>query len=149
MDLMEDIRFYIKDEKEANETYSRMANDADNAGMHDTARILRGMAADELRHKEMLEGMYYKPEFGPAREPVVEEIKLGGKMIEVPLGRPFPQTYMDWVNLAEDIKDRVGEDLPDYYEANRQLGIISTLEEGNPEEAKRWLTEKAGELGIT
>lgn len=59
------------------------------------------------------------------------------------------RTYMGWVNLTEDIKDKISEEDPDYYETTHQLGIVATLEEGNPEEAKRWLMQKAGELGIT
>lgn len=61
--------------------------------------------------------------------------------------RLFPQTYGDWVNLAEDIKDKV--DTPEYAEINSKLGIIGGFEEGDAEEAKRWLIEKARELGIS
>ncbi len=75
-----------------------------------------------------------------------EEIKLGERMIEVPLGRPVPQTYGDWVNLAEDIKDKV--DTPEYAEINHHLCVIQGITEGDAEYSKRWLTRIAGELGI-
>lgn len=165
MGLMDEIKHYIKDEEDANATYSRMANDADNAGMHDTARILRGIAADELRHKEMLEGMYYRPEFGPTttiRETVLPGLeRLREIHTELPRGgsitgisgfmptespRPFPKTYGDWVNLAEDIKVKTTL----YNQSvNSKLGIIGGLEEGDVDDAKRWLVGKARELSIT
>ncbi len=63
--------------------------------------------------------------------------------------RSFPKTDADWINLAEDIKDKVGENSPDYYEANQQLGAIIGLEGGNLGYAKDWLVRKAGELNIS
>jgi len=175
--LMDEIKFYIKDEEDANATYTRMAGDADNAGMHDTARILKGMAADELRHKEMLEGMYYNPEKGYFTPPELEAVKqrekegfyemLPGETVEehvqrmeYELGhihpsqykggsRLFPQTYGDWINLAEDIKKHYPPGSMDVDETNFELGVIGGLEEENPEDAKRWLMEKARKLGIS
>jgi len=154
MDILDEIKFYIKDEEDANRTYSRMAGDADNVGMHKTAQILRGMAADELRHKEMLEGMYYKPEFGPVREKILtEEIeeayerakKTGEVTVSAfRIGRPFPETYGDWVNLAEDIKTK---DPGSVFMVNAALQDIASETE-YADEQKRWLVNKGGELGI-
>jgi len=166
MSIMDEIKFYIKDEDEAYKTYSRMANDADNAGMHKTAQILRGMAADELRHKEMLEGMYYKPEFGSVRgktltdeiKEAYEEAKRTGKVTVSPFRehRPFPRTYGDWVNLAVDIKDRYPDDPVMRASVNHSLSQILAEEEhaegwsaGSTAKAKSWLMQKAGELGIS
>lgn len=60
-------------------------------------------------------------------------------------GRPPPQTYGDWVDLAEAIKDITP--LGEWDTVNKPLQTIS--EEGpGAEEAKRWLVEKARELGI-
>lgn len=60
--------------------------------------------------------------------------------------RPSPRTYGDWVDLAEAIKDITP--LGEWDTVNKPLQTIS--EEGpGAEEAKRWLIEKARELGIT
>jgi len=93
-------------------------------------------------------------------------IVMSGEMVEAPLTpslglashtgarevRPFPQTYGDWVNLAEDIKAKYYFDDPASRAAvNYQLRYIGEETEYPTEarEAKRWLVEKAGELGIT
>lgn len=72
--------------------------------------------------------------------------------------RPFPKTYGDWVNLAEDIKAKYPDDPVMRASVNFQLLQISHETEEIPEEreerfraaqeAKRWMTEQAGELGI-
>lgn len=62
------------------------------------------------------------------------------------IGRPFPKTYGDWVNLAENIKTAT-PDLDTQYTANLHLQEIAT-EGPNQDAAKRWLVEKAGELRI-
>lgn len=83
-------------------------------------------------------------------EEVLDRISQPLTQPEEQLRRPFPSTDGDWIDLAEDIKDKLARVAsPDYYTATHQLGIILTLEEGNPEDAKRWLVEKAGELGIS
>jgi len=152
MDLMEEIKFYIKDEEEANVTYLRMAGDADNAGMHKTAQILRGIAVDELKHKELLEGMYYKPEFGPV---VVEhagfeyeQYLMRGKGAQekyVKEQRKTPETYGEWIDLSEDIKQK-SRDLSS--EVNTNLGYIFTGTPSESDEGKRWLLGKSKELGL-
>ena len=58
----------------------------------------------------------------------------------------LPQTLGDWVDLAESIKVRA--DTSEYADINHKLGIVQGMEEGDTEEAKRWLTRKASELGI-
>lgn len=62
------------------------------------------------------------------------------------LERPVPQTYGDWVNLAESIKTAT-PDLDTQYTTNLHLQEIA-IEGPNQDAAKRWLVEKAGELGI-
>ena len=70
-----------------------------------------------------------------------EEIKMGGRMIEVTLGR-FPTVYGDWVNLAEDIKDK----RPDLAtEVNTSLNYIMRHDS---EMAKQQLEKIAKEIGI-
>lgn len=67
--------------------------------------------------------------------------------------RPLPQTYSDWVDLAEDMKKYYAYNPADVGMINFQLQTISG--EGSTETpeavaiAKRWLTNKATELGIT
>jgi len=58
-----------------------------------------------------------------------------------------PQTYGDWVNLAEDIKQKMPPE--SWSIVNELLQVISQEEGPVAGEAKRWLTKKAGELGIT
>jgi len=91
---------------------------------------------------------------GPSHLERVEEpdvIKLSGRMIEIPLERPFPETYGDWVNLGMDIKEKAGiDDFKTTAEVNKHLSYIYE-EEHDPakaQEAKRWLAKTARELGI-
>lgn len=58
--------------------------------------------------------------------------------------RPYPETYGDWVDLAEDIKEK------DPNSASRVNGAMYDISEETrlAEEQKRWLVEKARELGI-
>jgi len=59
--------------------------------------------------------------------------------------RLFPTTYGDWVTLAEDIKTA---DPSLIYRVNYNLGLIQRELPG-ADDAKRWLTRKAGELNIS
>jgi len=80
-----------------------------------------------------------------------EELKLGERMIEVPLGRPVPQTYGDWVNLGMDIKEKAGiNDFETTAEVNEHLYHIWREDEdpATAQVSKRWLTEKARQMGI-
>ena len=65
--------------------------------------------------------------------------------------RPIPQTYGDWVNLGESIKEKAGiSDFETTSHVNIHLQRIYDEEE-NPEvaqQSKRFLTRRAGELGI-
>jgi len=70
------------------------------------------------------------------------------KLTGTEYNRPLPQTYGDWVDLAEDIKDKLGDNVEARMEVNKQLGYIAA-DVDNSETAKRWLVDKAGELGIT
>lgn len=80
---------------------------------------------------EYSESFWIKPEAGPSR--------------------PFPDTYGDWVNLGMDIKEKAGiDDVEMTTLVNRHLNHIYE-EEQDPDvaqESKRWLVDKAGELGI-
>lgn len=50
------IKEQIKDESSAADTYSRMAELADQIGYDKLVRILRGIEQDELRHRSILQG---------------------------------------------------------------------------------------------
>ena len=78
--------------------------------------------------------------FGMFRE---EPLGADGVSEQLP-GYPSPRVYGDWVNLAEDIKAR---DPSLASKVNYNLGLILHDLPGS-ENAKRWLTRKAGELGI-
>lgn len=108
--------------------------------------------SSEERSKALYERQYARDRLMElASEAESDVIKLSGRMIEVPLEkrkpteRPFPQTYGDWVNVAEDVKSKMPRDA--WHIVNELLQAIS---EGGPvaEEAKRWLMQKAGELGV-
>ncbi len=61
---------------------------------------------------------------------------------------PFPQTYGDWVELGVSIKEKVGiGDFETTTAVNNHLNSIYYSSPGT-EESKRWLMQKAGELGI-
>ncbi len=95
-------------------------------------------------HAAKARSMGYLVEEGTGRVGYVEEreeIKLGEGMIEVPLGR-FPTVYGDWVNLAEDIKDR----RPDLaLEVNTSLESVMRHDS---EMGKQQLEKIAKEIGI-
>jgi len=67
-------------------------------------------------------------------EPLLEGVSL------------FPKTREDWTNLGIDIKEK------DPSLSNEVNDALTKIYEGTPgaaNESKRWLTQKAGELGIT
>lgn len=57
----------------------------------------------------------------------------------------YPKTYGDWLNLGIDIKEK---DPSTQTGVNKALSVIIGQDEGDVDAAKRWLLEKAGELGI-
>lgn len=63
-----------------------------------------------------------------------------------PIGRPSPQTYGDWVNLAEDIKSAD----PASWTAAWVNEALQHISEEDPaaEGSKRKLVQRASELGI-
>ena len=67
-------------------------------------------------------------------------------------GHPFPQTYGDWVDITEKIKHTNPLDTDLAHVTNFHLSVIGGMEPGmkpvDVDESKRWLVEKAGELGI-
>lgn len=60
--------------------------------------------------------------------------------------RPFPQTYNDWVGLAYDIKEK-DKKIDTWTKVHECLNSIA-FDEPDIDDAKRWLVNKANELGI-
>jgi len=81
------------------------------------------------------------------RERAEEVLERVSQPLDIEQLRPFPKTYGDWVDLAENIKERIPDDPATIATVNYQLNTIAVGESG-VEEAKRWLLNKAGELGI-
>jgi len=133
----------VRDEIKGRDGYRSLAMRLDNEGHHSESRIVSGMADDEDRHANLLMTMMRTIKEEP------EELKLGERMIEVPLGRLFPKTYGDWVKLGMDIKEKAGID---DFETTKLVNMaLNAIYEEDPSagDKKRWLTEKASELGIT
>ncbi len=179
MSYVDRMREAVKEETEAYLQYSRLADDAEEAGDRSAAIKIKMIAAEELEHSRAITRLLAaRPPFSPERKRAKEVL---GRMSE-PMGigsspdptescsidnwgqcqqmvckyhgtchkeamlqpRPFPETYGDWVSLAEDIKAK-DPDLS-YLVNNHLLQISGNTDEA--EEAKRWLTRKAGKLGI-
>lgn len=90
-----------------------------------------------------------------ARDRAEEFLERVSQPLDIEQKRPFPKTYSDWVDLAEDIKAKYPDDPVMRATANYSLSQILAEEQrsegwsaGAATEAKRWLVEKAGELGI-
>ena len=137
-ELLEEARGEIK----ARNSYRELSRRLEEAGFHYESNKVQTISSEEDRHSDlfMVMALDLQSEQGP------EEIKLSGKMIEVKLERPFPKTYGDWVNLAEIIKEK-HPDLIMSESVNFRLLHISN-EDSLAEDSKRWLMEKADELGI-
>ncbi len=160
MSYKEMLEAALEDEQRAGPMYRYIASMSPSAG---GAEQLRKIAADEDRHRLVI---------GQLLAEITGEGETRGEYtqrMEVALGhvhpsqagkRPFPSTYGDWVDLAEDIKARYPDDPVMRATANFSLQQILEWEqytrppdeqevaEKSANEAKRWLINKAGELGI-
>lgn len=148
MALEDEIKEAEKEEMHSQEKYGMMAMDAERMGMSDMARMMREMASDEGRHAAMMRRMHGGMVGGKKTyQQIAEEQHYGMPYGYMPKGdRPFPKTYGDWVNLAEDIKERYPDDPVTRAAVNFQLQRIAERED--EDEAKRWLMQEAGRLGI-
>jgi len=100
-------------------------------------------------------GLTFEPEYTEsywiegAQKQVSETIRR--PLYAEPASRPFPKTYGDWVDLGESIKEKAGiNDFETMAVVNNMLFNIHE-EDQDPigaQDAKRWLTEKAQEMGI-
>ena len=113
------------------------------------------MKASVVEYVELLPAIGGYIYTGPGYIIKMLEGKHSGETIRVPANyveqipeEPefFHRTYMDWYNLAEDIKQKMPPE--SWYIVNDLLLVISQEEGPVADEAKRWLMKKAGELGI-
>lgn len=133
----------LDDEAKAGNVYRNMAGIAPT---EEDRNALRAIAADEDRHYSILSHLSTVASMtGEQRAEYTERMGYAlGYVHPSQVGRPFPKTYGDWVNLAEDIKE-VEPNIS--WEVNTRLGHIASESE-EAEGSKRWLVQKAGELGI-
>ena len=132
----------LTDESMAGDIYRYMANISPNS---ETAATLRKIAADEDRHHVLLSKMLAAIPWLPQYD-IITEIERGmGKMSSG--GRRFPQTYGEWVDLAEEIKEK--DKSPHIWQAVN--AALDDIAQDRPiaSESQRYLFNKAQELGIT
>lgn len=135
----------LTDESTAGDLYRYMADVSPDAS---AAKWLRKIAGQEDYHhlviSHLLAELSGVGEMGEQYEQRMEY--LLGHRLEPP--RPFPRTDTEWEDLGFDIEAR----LPDYpdvrYSVRDAVAIATGKREGDPDEAKRWLVRKAGELGV-
>lgn len=130
--FIEDISKQMRDEKSAYDEYQALARFAEGLGHSATAKTLRDISEDEKRHHILLGYIV-------DRLPYISE--LPGKGLE----RPFPQTYDDWADLGIDVGAKDSSIVDEVQTALTHI-YAKTPE---AEEAKRFLVNKAGELGVT
>lgn len=130
--FIEDLRKQIEDEKTASDEYQNLAMTADKLGHKSAAKSLREIAEDEKRHSVRLRIM-------------AETITTLSSIEFAGLQRPFPQTYDDWADLGIDI----GAKDPNI--ADEVQDMLTRIYVGGPlaDDAKKWLVEMAGEVGVT
>lgn len=131
-ELIEFLKHQVTDEDDATASYRAFAGVADRLGHHSVGATLRGIAEDEQKHSLLL-------------RQIVKQLSWISESGPVELQRPFPQTYDDWADLGIDI----GAKDPSIKDAVYRA--LTKIYEGTPDadEAKRWLVNKAGELGVT
>ena len=154
MTSMDDMHRMMHGEQESHDEYMRRAMAARDEGNWEMGSMFEMMARDESQHMMNMGNMVER--MGGEKAPLYPSMPtslLGGAGMPTHIPgtggkRQVPTTYGEWTELAEDIKDRYPLDSPERAEVNFQLGILLELEEGRPDDAKRWLVGKAGELGI-
>ena len=144
MPKAEDVSAATDEAERSQARFKMMAMHEEMMGNPMMANMMKGMADDEDKHIKMMQSMMSGGMMGGTAS---EEIKLGGHMMKIPLGHQFPQAYGDWVDLAENIKEKSPNDPVMITDVNYYLQHIARGTE-KADEAKRWLMQKAGELGI-
>lgn len=141
------LRKSMDEERYAVQVYKERADVARDDGDNVTAQLWEHIAEEERGHYNEFKDRLY------AIEPMRKYKNIGGGVESVYMlkeestSRLFPKTYGDWVNLAEDIKAKCLDDPVGRSNVNYQLQQIAG-ETKDVAEAKRWLLQKAAELGI-
>ncbi len=146
MTLDEELMQRARDEIRDRDNYHELAERLKAAGLPGGADTVESIASDENRHADRLmeisnsvlaKGVTPFPDRG-----LITDTGFASNH-----DRLFPQNYGDWVNLAEAIKERYPDDPVMRASVNYQLQQVAE-ESVEAAEARRWLAEKAGELGI-
>ena len=171
MSIQSDLDHSMNDEISASITYRKRAEFARSRGDEVSAKLWEHIAEEEDGHynefKDRLTTIRDKEsifmETAPPLEPLYRRTTFG-KFFPAPADyttpgdieyppqrapRPYPQTYGDWVSLAEDIKSRE-KDQTVWLNVNVALNTIGDemADAHNVIMAKQYITQKAGELGI-
>ena len=154
MTLYEQLLQESNEETSASVKYMRLARELKNAGYINQGTMIEQIADDESRHANILSAMAHtiSREEGKLEEPFGSCPSGEAKVVFDRMGQPlkidtpFPETYGDWVDIAEKIKERMPE------EGVKTIvnSLLQEISEGGPvgEEAKRWLLKKADDLEI-
>lgn len=161
MNVENDLRQSMEEELSAARAYRDRAYLAYKGGDDVSAKLWSHIAEEEDGHynefKDRLSAIHEEASAALAIEAFQRLVSadLEKNIPRVAGKRSFPQTYGDWVDLAEDIKAK--DPSPETSsQANMMLNtIISEAREpgreppGDVDTAKRWLVQKADELGIS
>ena len=159
MTLIEELREEARGEIKAAEGYRHLASRLRGAGHYSEGNLVDAIADDENKHASLLMTMAnsimskgeHEPSLTDEINEAYEHAKRTGKVTTSPFSepRPFPKTYGDWVSLGENIKER-DSDPRTWGEVNIALNSLSNeaADEQEVSNAQRYLTTKAGELGV-
>lgn len=140
----------LDDEAQAGNIYRIMADMAPN---EEAVNALKAIAADKDRHYSIVSYLLNVASLSPEeKSEYVERMEraLGdGHPSGVSTHRPYPQTDTDWENLGYDIEAKLPDIGEPRYSVRDAVAIATGKREGDADMAKRWLVQKAGELGIS
>ena len=160
MSVQSDLEKSMAEERAAAEAYRYRAFYAHEEGDEVSVKLWQHIAEEEDGHynefKDRLaalraeeEDIYREVEVDFTPQPRFADYATPGDIQYPPqeAPRPFPQTYSDWLVLAADIKQKEPK-LEVWTKVNDCLNYIA-LDELGVDDAKHWLMEKAGELGVS
>jgi len=146
MSVQSDLDHSMNEEMSASLDYRKRAEFAREHGDEVSAKLWIHIAEEEDGHynefKDRLEALLPQPRFADYATPGDEYQSPIG-----PMHRRFPQTPGDWEDLGFDIEAKIPS--INRSEVRHHVAVATSNEPGNIDNAKRWLMNKAGELGIT
>jgi len=134
MYFADELRRHITDERTGSLVYQRLSEEADNLGFYSIGIYLRQMSMEESMHADNLEKF-------------AAEVEGSGGGGSEHVRTLCPSSVADWAQLGERIKEKVFYDIELHANVNAHVSNIQ-YESPGAEDSKRWLTLKAGELGI-